>query len=122
MTTEEIRREDKLEDAIEEYHRVKAMYDEWWSKEKLDYLEDALAFVSGEPLPIGKVGRYYWLREHGLWEVCFTIEKAINAYKERREYWHNKLEETVSKIACIVPRGQVVELDGETIEGISEAI
>ena len=125
MATEEIRREDKLEDAIEEYQRVKAMYNEWWSEEKLDYLEDALAFISGEPLPIKKVGNKLWMQEckdTTIGEIYACLGKAIKLYKKRREYWREVMEDKISDIAFIVPRGRVVELDGEVIEGISEAV
>ncbi len=120
-TEEEAKYTCRLEDAIAEYEKAKAMYDEWWSEEKLDALDWVLSFISGEPLPIKKVGNY-WLKENGLSEVCFTIERAINAYKAKREYWHNILEEKVSDIACIVPFGKQVELDdGRIVEGILEA-
>ena len=118
---EEARYEDRLEDAISEYERAKAMYDEWWSEEKLDCLEDALAFISAEPLPLKKVGRL-WQQEVGDWGVYSNLEKAIKAYKERREYWHEVVEDKASDIACIVPFGKEIELsDGRVITGISEA-
>lgn len=118
---EEARYTCRLEDAIAEYEKAKAMYDEWWSEEKLEYLKDALAFVSGEPLPIKKVGDLY-LKESN-WEVFANLEKAIKAYKERREYWHEVVEDKASDIACIVPFGNVIELDdGRIIEGVSEAV
>lgn len=118
-------REDKIQDAIDEYERVKAMYGEWWSEEKLEALEDTLAFITGEPLPIDKVGSKLWLQEsHDLTdgEICSCLEKAIKLYKKRREYWHEIMEDKLSDIACATPRGQIVELDGEFIEGICEAI
>ena len=119
---EEIRLECRLEDAISEYKKAKAMYDEWWSEEKLEYLKDALAFISGEELPFKKVGDL-WKEEVGDREVFSNIEKAIKAYEKRREYWYDVVEEKVSDIACIVPFGEVITLDdGRIIEGVSEAV
>lgn len=121
-TEEEAKYTCRLEDAIAEYEKAKAMYDEWWSEEKLEYLKDAEAFISGEELPIRKVGCYATDDNEVLAEIFFYIGKAIRAYEKRKKYWHDVVEEKTSEIACIVPRGQVVELDGETIEGIGEAV
>lgn len=119
---DEVRYEARLEDAISEYERAKAMYDEWWSEEKLNYLEDALGFITGEELPIKKVGDY-WDKEKDFDEVIFLMDKVVRAYKERKEYWRGVVEDKASHIACIVPFGNVIELnDGRMIEGIAEAV
>ena len=81
---EEARYLDRLEDAISEYEKAKVMYDDWWSEEKFDALDWALGFISGEQLPIKKVGNL-WLKESNeLSEVCFTIEKGTKRLQKKK--------------------------------------
>ena len=117
---EEARLEEQLLEETEEYKNIKYQRDECWSEEILETLKMTIEEMKGT-LPIFdikgcglKAGEF----DEGVCEVVDLLEKATKIFQRRRNYWSEVADNKLYDIRCLIPEGEVWDIEGESFEGI----